>query len=145
MCHVSRDRLVPAARYPIYSLLVPIAGTCFAGALLTDLAYWRTAEMIWTDFSAWLVTAGTIVGYFALIVVLIELSIRRAQRAPWPYSIGNLIVLLLATLNMFIHTRDAWTSVVPWGLVLSAVIVFILLCTGVMKWAWCTPVWRTSR
>jgi uncharacterized membrane protein len=49
--------------------------------------------------------------------------------------IGNLIALVLATFNMLIHTRDAWTSVVPWGIVLSAVVVVIFLFTGWMGWS----------
>ena len=110
MSYANPDRIVPVSRYPVYALLLPIAGTCLAGTLLTDVAYWRTTEMMWTDFSAWLVTAGTIIGYVALIAALIELSIRRVQRPPWPYLIGNLVALLVATLNMFVHTRDAWTS-----------------------------------
>jgi uncharacterized membrane protein len=42
---------------------------------------------------------------------------------------------VLATLNMLVHTRDAWTSVVPWGLILFAVVVLILLFTGWMGWS----------
>jgi uncharacterized membrane protein len=45
------------------------------------------------------------------------------------------VVLVLATLNMLVHTRDAWTSVVPWGLILSIAVVLILLFTGWMGWA----------
>jgi uncharacterized membrane protein len=30
---------------------------------------------------------------------------------------------------MFIHSRDAWTSVMPWGLTLSALVVLILIFT----------------
>ena len=43
--------------------------------------------------------------------------------------------MILATLNMLVHTHDAWTSVVPWGLVLSAAVVLILLFTGWMGWS----------
>jgi uncharacterized membrane protein len=39
-------------------------------------------------------------------------------------------VLLLSVFNVLIHSRDAWTSVVPTGLILSAAVVFILLFTG---------------
>ena len=42
------------------------------------------------------------------------------------------MALILATFNMLVHTRDAWTSVVPWGLVLSAAIVLVLILTGWM-------------
>jgi len=34
---------------------------------------------------------------------------------------------VLATFNMLVHTRDAWSSVVPWGLVLSSLTVVAFL------------------
>jgi uncharacterized membrane protein len=58
----------------------------------------------------------------------------REQAPAWPHAIGNAVALVLATL-MLVHTRDAWTSVVPLGLVLSAAVVLILLFTGWMGWS----------
>lgn len=116
-------------------MLVPFPIVCFVGALITDLAYWFTGEMMWADFSAWLVTVGVITGFLAAIAGLIDFlgnPLVRAQAPAWPHVIGNVIVLVLATLNMFVHSRDAWTSVVPTGLILSAVVVLILLFTGWM-------------
>lgn len=124
--------------HPIHPMLVPFPIACFVGTLLTDIAYWRTANMMWADFSAWLVTVGVIFAYLAAIAGLVDfLSNRliRAQAPAWPHVIGNLIVLVLATLNMLVHTRDAWTSVVPWGLALSTAVVLILLFTGWMGWS----------
>jgi uncharacterized membrane protein len=109
---------------------IPIAS--FAGVLLADITYWWSADMMWADFSAWLVTVGVMFGFIAAIFGLIDfLSSRliRAQRPAWPHVIGNVIVLVLATLNMFVHSRDAWTSVVPWGLALSAAVVILLIFT----------------
>ena len=129
---------VRIAKHPIHPMLVPIPIVCFVGALLTDLAYWRTANVMWADFSDWLVTIGVIVGFLAAIVGAVDfLSNRliRAQAPAWPHAIGNIVVLVLATLNMFVHSRDAWTSVVPWGLTLSAAVVLILLFTGWMGWS----------
>jgi uncharacterized membrane protein len=119
-------------------MIVPIPIVCFVGAFLTDLAYAWTAEMMWADFSAWLVSVGVVMGFLAAIFGLIDFlgnRFIRAQRPAWPHAIGNIAVLVLATINMFVHTRDAWTSVVPWGLTLSAVVVLILLFTGWMGWS----------
>ena len=119
---------------PIHPFLVPIPIACFVGVLLTDLTYWRSAEMMWANFSAWLVSVGVIFGFLAAIFGLIDFLMNRSIRsqAPaWPHAIGNVVVLVLAlaTLNMFVHSRDAWTSVVPWGLALSAATVLIMLFT----------------
>src|SRR3954451_25096242 len=123
---------------PLYPMLVPFPIACFAGTLVTDLVYWRTAEMMWADFSAWLVTAGVILGFIAAIAGLIDFLGSRftGEEAPtWTQVIGNVLALLLAVLNMLVHTHDAWTSVVPWGLVLSALVVVILVFTGWIGWS----------
>jgi len=49
--------------------------------------------------------------------------------------VGNVIVMLFALFNAFIHSRGAWTSVVPTGLVLSALTVLVMLFTGWLGWA----------
>ncbi|MGY4314935.1 putative membrane protein [Bradyrhizobium sp. JR3.5] len=48
--------------------------------------------------------------------------------------LGNVVVMLLALCNALIHSRDAWTSVVPTGLVLSALTVLVMLFTGWLGW-----------
>ncbi|WP_367276950.1 DUF2231 domain-containing protein [Bradyrhizobium sp.] len=126
------------ARHPIHPMLVPVPIACFIGALLTDITYYFSAEMMWADFSVWLLLVGFIVGVLAAIAGLVDfLSNRliRAQTPAWPHLIGNLTVLVLAFFNTLIHTRDAWTSVVPTGLVLSVLTVLILPITGWLGWS----------
>ncbi|MBZ9935674.1 DUF2231 domain-containing protein [Mesorhizobium sp. BR1-1-16] len=118
---------------PLHPFLACIVATCLTSAMLTDIAYASTAVMMWADFSAWLISAGTILAWLFGLVGLIEFGVRPALRTRHhvlPYAIGNLVVIVLATINMLIHTRDAWTSVVPTGLVLSILTVVTLLATA---------------
>lgn len=126
------------AGHPIHPMLVPFPIVCFVGTLVTDIAYWRTAQMMWADFSAWLLVIGVIMGGLAAIAGLIDFlgnRLVRATQPAWPHMIGNIVAMLLALLNTFVHTRDAWTSVVPTGLILSVITVLILLVTGWLGWA----------
>ena len=119
-------------RPPFYRALGAFAASCFVGTFATDIVYWRTTDVLWVDFSDWLVTIGVIVGYMTIVVALIETFVARSplrRRPTWPYALGNVVALILATVNLLVHTRDAWTSVVPWGLVLSAAVVIVLILT----------------
>ena len=130
------DRVQPTAtlaRRPLHPMLIPFPLACFAGGLLTDLTYWGTAEMMWADFSAWLISAGLVLGVLAAIAGMIDFFASRRLRAQgpaWPHALGNILLLGLALLNTFVHSRDAWTSVVPTGLILSALTVAVALVTG---------------
>ena len=109
----------------------PIA--CFTCALLTDLAYVQTTNVMWTDFSSWLLAVGMAGGGVAAIAGLVTwLTQRRnrAQRPGWAFVLGSLLVLVIAFLNNLVHSRDAWTSVMPTGLALSFVTVLLMLATA---------------
>ena len=119
-------------------MLVSVPVVCFIGALLTDITYAVSAEMMWANFSAWLLVVGFIIGVLAALAGLIDFLGGRGIRtlgAAWLHLTGNLIVLILAFFNVLIHSRDAWTSVVPTGLILSIVTVLILPITGWLGWA----------
>jgi uncharacterized membrane protein len=122
---------------PLHAMLVPIPIVCFVGTLVTDIVYWQTAAMLWADISAWLLVIGILVSLFAATAGLIDFfSDRRIRelRAAWIHALGNITALVLSIFNALIHTRDAYTSVVPSGLILSALVVAILLVTGWNGW-----------
>jgi uncharacterized membrane protein len=122
---------------PIHAMLVPIPIVCFVATLVTDIVYWRTAAMMWADISAWLLVIGLTVAIFAAAAGLIDFFGDRGireLRAAWIHALGNISALILSIFNAFIHTRDAYTSVVPCGLILSALVVAILLVTGWNGW-----------
>jgi uncharacterized membrane protein len=118
--------------HPIHAALVPFPIVCFTLALFTDIAYWRSSDLIWKEFSEWLLLAGLIGGGLAAVAGAVDLLARRAvrrARPAWPHAIGNVVVLGLAILNSFVHARDGWTGVVPWGLALSAATVLLMMVT----------------
>jgi uncharacterized membrane protein len=121
------------AGHPIHAMLVPIPIVCFIGAFITDVVYWRTAAMMWANMSAWFLTVGLIVSIFVVLAGLIDFfGDRRVRslRAAWIHGLGNGLALILSIVNAFVHSRDAYTSVVPTGLVLSTLVVLILAVTA---------------
>ena len=120
---------------PLRSLLLHFSAACFIGVLATDIAYWMTAEMTWADFSAWLLAAGLLVGGLAGIAGIIDIATGRLplrQGVGWLYVLGNIAAFAIALFNALIHSRDAWTSVVPTGMTLSAVVVVLMVINAVL-------------
>jgi uncharacterized membrane protein len=129
---------VQIAGHPLHPMLVPIPIACFVGTLLTDLAYWKTANLQWAVMSSWMLAIGLIVALFAVIAGFIDfLGDRRIRdlQAVWIHAGGNAVALILSIFNILVHSRDGYTSVVPTGLILSALVVLILLVTGWEGWA----------
>jgi uncharacterized membrane protein len=117
-----------ARRRPLFPGLMTFPAACFIVTLITDMAYACTADMTWETFSIWLLTIGLIAA--ALFVVIGLIQAFGQQR--WPsmvLRIGYALALILALINAFIHSRDAYTSVVPTGLTLSIITVLVLLVT----------------
>ena len=89
---MARDYLrstVRIGRRPFYRGLAAFAASCFVGTLATDIAYWWTADMMWADFSDWLLTVGVIVGYATVVVALIETFAIRSLAAPRRERLGD--------------------------------------------------------
>jgi uncharacterized membrane protein len=103
----------------------------FLGALVTDVAYWQTSDIQWANFSAWLLAIGMVLGGLSLIVELVHIRRRQASNGWW--GIGVLVIALgVALADNFVHARDGWTSVVPSGLILSAITVALMIATSAM-------------
>ncbi|MEO7366076.1 MAG: DUF2231 domain-containing protein [Sphingomicrobium sp.] len=113
---------------PISSLLLPIPIVCFVGGLLTDLAYRGSGgNLLWLDFSSWLIAAGLVFGAIAGLALLID----AARGAAGWIAFGLLLAAwVVEVVNSLVHARDGWTAVVPLGLTLSAVAVVLILIGG---------------
>jgi uncharacterized membrane protein len=114
---------------------VGAAGVLFISAFITDYTYYTTALWQWANFSAWLITAGLIVTLVAVLLLLIDFATGRARRLNTGSFILVAAAALLSLVNAFVHSRDAWTSVVPQGILLSAVSTLLLVIAGGRGWS----------
>jgi len=123
------------AGHPIHPMLVPFPIACFVGAWLTDIAYARTLDLAWANFSSWLLAAGLVMAVLAALAGAIDYFGNpriRAYPAARIHVIGNVTALVLTIINAFVHSRDGYTGVVPAGITLSTIVVVILLVTSWM-------------
>jgi uncharacterized membrane protein len=134
--HVTGPSLGLASQ-PVYATLVQFPAVCFVGALLTDLAYWRTTIFIWENFSIWLLTIGCVMAGFAGVAGLITWFSHRHVRLPrfaTAHIVTSLAALFLSIVNAFVHSRDGYTAIVPQGLTLSIVVVVLMLLATWFGW-----------
>jgi len=116
---------------PLHKTLVSFSAAYFAGALVTDLVYWKMPDVLWERFSIWLIVAGLIMAGLAAAAYVIDLAVGRQIDMPaWPHVVGYAVAVLLSLINAFVHSRDAYTAVVPTGLMLSTLVIVVLLLTA---------------
>jgi uncharacterized membrane protein len=121
--------------HPMHTVLVAFPAVCFIGAFITDFVYWRSMPFIWANFSGWLLTVGLVMTGLVVIAASIDFLTNRnsrESRPAWPYILGNGLVIVLSLFNVFVHSRDGYTSVVPTGIILSGIVALIMMITGWM-------------
>lgn len=119
--------------YPLHPAFTSFPTACFTGALLTDLAYWGTANMQWANFSAWLLAFGLLMAGLSVLAGVVDALTGyriHGKRPAFVHVLGFVLAILMALLNSFIHARDAWVSVVPEGLLLSVATVILMCVAG---------------
>jgi uncharacterized membrane protein len=109
--------------------LIASGATLLIATFVSDFLYWQTLLFQWNNVSEWLLAAGLVLAAFGAIAFLIDLALRRFKVA-WVRLAGLTVAVLLSVLNAFVHSRDAYTAVVPEGIILSALVTLILIVVG---------------
>ena len=115
--------------HPIHPMLVPFPLVLFVAAFITDIVYIQTENLTWQYFSIWLITGGLIMGGLAALAGFVDYfgdRRVRAKRPARPHMLLNIVAMITALVNAFVHSRDGWTAVVPEGVILSGVVVLLL-------------------
>ncbi|MNV07616.1 hypothetical protein D3C71_980540 [compost metagenome] len=118
---------------PLHRMLLAFPISLFTLALFTDIAYLKTAEIQWTNFSAWLITGALVFGGIAGVFSIIDYVVG-ARRGRSRLSLIHLVALALAwvlgLVNAFKHSQDAWSSVGAFGLTLSLLCTLLVFVAG---------------
>ncbi|HMO49032.1 MAG TPA: hypothetical protein PKB14_23785 [Rubrivivax sp.] len=112
----------------VYGLLNPLPFGFFAAALIFDILYLRTGVALWNKGAAWLIVFGLLLAVIPRFVNLAQVWItsRRIARPADRLDFWlNLLAIVAAIFNAFVHSRDAY-AVVPAGVWLSVCTVVLL-------------------
>ncbi|MBN8991632.1 MAG: hypothetical protein J0H42_25620 [Rhizobiales bacterium] len=127
---------------PLHPFFVALGGALLMAALFTDYMYSSNSLMQWANFSVWLITGGLVMALIATISLVTDFALGRAGPIRW-LDFGLIAAAaFLSLVNVFVHTRDAWTSVVPTGITLSTIVTILLLVAGLR--GWCVTAVKTA-
>lgn len=112
--------------HPIHAMFLAFPLALFVAALLSDIAYFNTFHVQWSNFSSWLIAGGLVGNGFALLWALVDLiRFRRSGMAlPRAYVAALLASFVLGFINALVHAKDAW-AVMPTGLYLSIAVALL--------------------
>lgn len=112
----------------IYGLLHPIPFGFFVAGLIFDITYANTAVVLWVKGAAWLITLGLVFAVIPRLINLVQVWITSRRLATRTDQLDfwlNLVAIVVAIFNAFVHTRDAY-GVVPTSVWLSLCTVILL-------------------
>ncbi|MFY1663579.1 DUF2231 domain-containing protein [Pseudomonas sp. Pseu.R1] len=110
---------------PLHSILLGGTVALFLGALLSDIAYYKTYLIQWSNFASWLIAGGMLFCGLALLFALVDLLRTRPKSGrPLAYFLILLVTWGLGWVDAFEHAKDAW-AVMPSGLILSAIVTLL--------------------
>lgn len=125
------------AGHPLHPMLIPFPIAFLVATFVCDLIFWRTGNTDWSTASLYLLGAALIMAALAALLGLIDfLGDHRIRdlSAAWHHMIGNVLAVLLSLWNWYLRYEEGAAAVVPTGLVISLIVVFILLYTGWRGW-----------
>lgn len=115
----------------LFDLLDPIPYGFFVGTLIFDVVYALTGEMLWAKAAAWLVSIGLVLAVIPRLINLGHVWLAGHHPVAAEERLDfwlNLLAIVMAVLNAFVHSRDAYAQVpAAWMLSLLSV---VLLAAG---------------
>ena len=115
---------------PLHAILLAGTVPLFLGALLSDITYYQTYQIQWSNFASWLIAGGLVFCGLAVLFALVNL-IRADRKAGRPvvYLVLLVVTWALGLVNAFEHAKDAFATM-PSGLILSTLTTLLIAVTA---------------
>jgi len=120
-------------QHPLHPMVVVFPVSFLITVLFTDLAFWWRGEVFWAEVSFWLLVAGFALGVLAALLGMADFFLMREVRrhvTGWSHFIAGIMTLALAGTNLQLRWADPVAAVLPWGVVVSAMLLMLVLVTG---------------
>lgn len=111
------------------AMLLGMPLSLFLGALLSDIAYYRSYEIQWANFAAWLIAGALLIGALAFLIALIGYFRKRKNGRPGLFLLFVAAMWVVGFVNALVHARDGWASM-PTGLILSVIVALLALAAA---------------
>ncbi|HBT3061954.1 TPA: hypothetical protein MBE94_005218 [Klebsiella pneumoniae] len=118
----------------IYELLNPIPYGFFIAAFIFDIIYISSTNVMWEKSAAWLIALGLIFAIIPRLINLFQVWVGQPSPALSAVKINfwlNVVAIISAILNAFVHSRDAY-AVAPQNVVYSVITVACLLVASLV-------------
>jgi len=125
------------AGHPLHPMLIPFPIAFLVATFVCDVLFWQTGNPAWSTASLWLLGAALVMAALAAVTGMTDFlgdaGVRNLSAA-WHHMIGNIVAVVLSLINWYLRYAGGDEAVLPWGLVISALVVLILLYTGWQGW-----------
>jgi uncharacterized membrane protein len=121
--------------HPIHPMLVPFPIAFFIGAFLADLGFLKTGGAFWAEAASWLLGAGLVGAALAAAAGLTDFAGDRRIRAlgaAWVHMLGNVTVVAIEAVNLWLRLGDPAAALPSPGAYLSGAAFLLLGLTGWM-------------
>lgn len=118
--------------HPLHPMIVPFPIAFLVGTLICDIVYAATGNPFWAEVAKWLLVPALVGGALAGALGLMDFTaIRRAREGwiGWAHMGGNLGVLLLSAINLWLRWNDP-AGAESTGMGLSVIVALLLVGTG---------------
>ena len=121
--------------HPLHAILLAFPIALYSYAVSTDIAYLNTAQIQWSNFSAWSITLALFFNGLVVAWAIIEAIMLRSSPGltrSLIYLAVLVVMFIVGLVNIFHHSQDGWASVGAAGLIMSIVCALLALIAGWM-------------